>query len=375
MFCKAPFVGLTIDPQGYIALCCTSDRHYLKTHIEDVKDLNDFFLDKKMEQVREMFSTKKLSEVDLCKSCHNYDIGLKTELQAYDKFEPSNPLSIQYLEITTSNVCNLSCVMCTPYFSTKSNKLVGKKDSPWRTKHINTLSDESVNKIRKVLPYLKKFQIKGGEPFADKKNIMLLRELLQVNDTCLITINSNAHQIPKDYINIIKNMKNPLDIVASIDGTNEIYEWIRGGSFNTTVNSMERFVKETGRKFLLGSTITAFNFFNLKDIIIHFEHTNTSLIKSYAFTNIVNVPAWASPNMYPQEIIDENLLNHIKYFNYFQTRPTIAYKNLYYDLIEYQDDANKKIYAHQLKKYTEFFNSQRGIDITKYNPKLKLLIE
>ena len=59
MLCHAPFLGITVDPSGLLTLCCaTSDREYFKTHIDDVDDLQEFFLGDKYTHVRNIMKSE-----------------------------------------------------------------------------------------------------------------------------------------------------------------------------------------------------------------------------------------------------------------------------------------------------------------------------
>ena len=70
MLCKAPFLGLTIDPAGWLSLCCaTNDREYFSTKITDVEDLNKFFLGEEYEDIRKQMKRDGLGSVLQCVNC------------------------------------------------------------------------------------------------------------------------------------------------------------------------------------------------------------------------------------------------------------------------------------------------------------------
>ena len=45
--------------------------------------------------------------------------GDRSLIHTNKKFSIKNPIKLTYLEMTTSNVCNQTCVMCDSFFSTK----------------------------------------------------------------------------------------------------------------------------------------------------------------------------------------------------------------------------------------------------------------
>ena len=70
MLCKAPFLGLTIDPSGWLTLCCaTNNRQYFKTRVQDVEDLNDFFLGEEYEHLRKQMKSDGLGSISQCVGC------------------------------------------------------------------------------------------------------------------------------------------------------------------------------------------------------------------------------------------------------------------------------------------------------------------
>ena len=217
MLCEAPFLGITIDPAGNINMCCnTMDRQQFDTKITDIDDLEKFFKGKQYERLRKKMANLGMERIKNCEVCWIVNQGREAEVTNYHRrakdiaqggiprlsapnphksFKIEDPVELQYLEMTTSNVCNQTCVMCDSFFSTKWKKI---EHNFKRTVHPTfSMSDESVDKILKVLPKLKILQIKGGEPFADKNNLKILTKLALVNPDLRVRF-STSH--PKDMV-------------------------------------------------------------------------------------------------------------------------------------------------------------------------------
>ena len=293
MLCNAPFLGLTIDPSGWLTLCCnTTDREYFKSNIADIDDLTEFFLSDKYEDIREKMKTVGMLGIAQCKNCWHAVDGLFDEIHNYNQKSYTEPLKIRYLELTTSNVCNQTCVTCSSYFSSKWRSLepkFGRQASP-----ASYLKSDSIEKILKVLPDLKYLQIKGGEPFADKNNLKILQELSEVNPDCEVILTSNFQSINDEWWPILKKLKN-ISAGASIDGVGESYDWIRGGNFNQTVQNMQRFKYETGNRVVINVCVSLYNIFILKQIYDFFF--DKSYVSNVIFNNIVTSPYMLSPNI------------------------------------------------------------------------------
>ena len=357
MLCNAPFLGLTIDPSGWLTLCCnTTDREYFKSNISDIDDLTEFFLSDEYQYIRDKMNSDGMLGIDQCKNCWAAADGFFNEIHNYNKKSFTEPLKIRYLELTTSNVCNQTCVTCSSYFSSKWRSLEPKFDRP--VSPASYLKSSSINKILKVLPGLEYLQIKGGEPFADKNNLKILKELASVNPNCEVILTSNFQNINDDWWPILKKLKN-ISAGASIDGIGESYNWIRGGDFESTLNNMQRFKYETGNQVAINVCVSIYNIFILKQIYDFFVD------KSYAscviFNNIVVYPDMLSPKLLTIGELD------------------IALKKFGNDSNNLLGNIRKMELNHSTMlrekfiKHTNTMNSIRGVNIFDIQPELDFL--
>lgn len=338
MLCQAPFLGITIDPAGWLTLCCaTSNREYFKSKITDVKDLNDFFQGEEYNYIRKQMQESGLGSISQCVNCWGSLNGKWTEADNYNSKHFDKPLKIQYLELTTSNTCNQTCVTCSSYFSSKWRKIekeFGRKASP--SYH---LSDDSINKIFKVLPDLKYLQIKGGEPFADKNNLRILKELAAVNPTCELIITSNFQHIPDEWFDVLGLLKN-IKVGASIDGINESYDWIRGGSFHKTVANMEKFYKITDVPVIINTCVSLYNISILSDIDNYFK--DKEYVGHILFNNMVEYPEHLSINlMKKSKILGLVGIRDEKFNNIRSVKPALQEEALLKRFFQHTETMNK----------------------------------
>ena len=52
---------------------------------------------------------------------------------------------------------------------------------------------------------------------------------------------------------------NEVHIQASIDGVGSLYDWIRCGNFDKTINNINRYHVHSGRKVVIVSTVSVYN--------------------------------------------------------------------------------------------------------------------
>ena len=163
-----------------------------------------------------------------------------------------------YLDISFGNTCDLDCVMCSNNFSSKWNKIIEKKPkglnflTSKNERYTHSLSYDEIDHLIDSMPDLKYVTIKGGEPFYDKKSLYFIDKVAERNINFRVVTNG----VNPNW-KIVEKIKN-LDLVMSVDGIFEIYEWIRGTSFSNLVENYKRFRNITD-KMSINFTVTAFN--------------------------------------------------------------------------------------------------------------------
>lgn len=359
MLCEAPYLGITIDQQGNINMCCnTMDREQFGVKISDVDNLEKFFLGKQYNRLRKQMSTVGMEGIKNCEVCWIVNQGLEAEITNYHRrarqIQP-RALKLQYLEMTTSNICNQTCVMCDSFFSTKWRKI---------EHHFNrgvnptfAMSEKSVDKILDILPSLKILQIKGGEPFADKNNLKILTRLVEVNPDCRVILVSNFHHIPDEWWPVLMALKN-LQVGASIDGTEETYDWIRGGSFSQTVDNIQEFNRLVNCPggFSVNMCISIYNLYNIKATQEYFKDYTCNVY------NVVQSPMHLSPS-----IVSKDKLQKIIEDEYGDDKTNVSPNLLNINYV-IDKDLVDKFYNH-----TKTMNMIRGFDIYDIEPRLRTI--
>lgn len=321
--CKAPFVGMTIDPQGGIELCCNTGGvgKTFGTNIEDVDDLEEFFKGKSYQVIRDQFEQSGWETNPACINCVKQKANNQwVNLEYYDEHfledytEYREDLKIRFLEITPSNICNQSCSTCSSYFSTNRGK-VEKQIFGQSSYGTSKLSDSSIDKIKRLVPQLEHIMIKGGEPFADRTNYFILKELLDTNPNCSVHLVSNMHKIPEDFLSLLSDLRkqgNKFLISASIDGTGELYEWIRGTKFVDTLQTMKDCYLVTREPMGINVCVSMYNVLRLNEIR---EYFSKGIWKRIVFrmdmSNKVIMPDYAIPNF--ETLSDDRKEYAVKY--------------------------------------------------------------
>lgn len=328
MRCLVPETGLTINPLGEIVLCCAGD-NVAVSHIKDIEDVEEFFNSNVYNDIRYNFKNNNYPpQCDVC-VIHN-KAGRIARFDSYNRFEfPTHEEDIQkdsrpirFLEITTSNICNQMCVTCSGKYSSKwapYEQMAIDSGLPWRNENhkfhtaMYKMTDGDVDKILKIVPGLQHLTIKGGEPFADPNNIKILQRLADTNPNCRVEICTNFQLVTNTVIDLLHRLTE-VHIQASIDGVNEMYDWIRGGNFKRTVNNIKRYHAVAGRKPVIVSTISIYNWMHLPELIDFWKDIEG--IDRISMANLVTFPKYCSPLYLHQRHIQEGLNN---FFNYLKS--------------------------------------------------------
>ena len=225
--CPASRKSILINPDGKLRMCCT-DRYHMREHISEIDDLEKYFYSDRMKEIRHKMDKEGI-DYEPCHECKSGRASFVMDGYINRHKKDPSTVNIEYVEITPSNICTQTCVMCIPEYSSKLTSL-------WKKNNISNyknyvMPEKDFNKILKIVPMATTVFLKGGEPFADVRNLRILNKLAEVNPYCNVSIVSNMHTITPESMQIIKKIPN-LKVYASIDGVGKVYDWIRGGNFN-----------------------------------------------------------------------------------------------------------------------------------------------
>ena len=122
-FCILPFVHLHVNEKNDIKLCCIADNRGVKKYTKEF----DFANDPDMQEIRRKILAGE--RVDHCSNCYEFEDGNADSSRLRDTDEWQHKLSLEnyedvttdlvYYDIRNDNLCNLSCRMCNPQFSSQ----------------------------------------------------------------------------------------------------------------------------------------------------------------------------------------------------------------------------------------------------------------
>ncbi len=280
--CFLPLNALAIHPQGNKNFCLTSS---LVTAPEDSE-----FVAQRLE-VHNKLARGEWPQS--CRSCQRQeDLNLQSrrmktwqrKTQIYGKntldsltIDQSQP-ALRHLEVSFSNICNLQCAMCSSEFSSSwisdDNKAVQMglafRDFTRSFQKIRRISKVEVDRLLEQAHEIDLLIIKGGEPTRDPQCLEFLERLTMLRPENLpnIFLQTNGTRPPQEWLPQLQGFQ--LEVGFSIDGWGDIYEWIRGSSFDKVLEHF-RFLNAQPQVSALSIdfTLSAFNCFHFPEFLRH----------------------------------------------------------------------------------------------------------
>lgn len=407
-FCIAPWLRLTVTPEGNLRPCCDFDgvvgnikKRSLKAEYNSPRfqNLRKTILSGRIhpgcascfEKKRNIGESVRQSTL---KWANRWSIeksidGLKVKTTTSD---------IKWLDIRLSNTCNLKCRHCYPHLSSQwlhelkamqpvncnNNKIIAswlnhsykfnKKETNLPTNIINDIIEE-------IGQNLKRIEFKGGEPFFNNEIYHFLDNLYKKvsvsnNQPDLIFV-TNGSVFLKN-INVLEKFTN-VKINFSIEGVGKAYSYIRGGR-NVDLDNLKKNViladalPNTTTSFRI--TIMAYNIFEIPKMLEWiFALSLKKMNQKIGIENYVVEPKFLRVAVIPLEIRLAAQRNLEKFITKLPPE-TISESNItFMKSLGEHDEAWSKKYLSSFIEYTRLFDKVRGESVVKSIPELKSIFK
>lgn len=263
-----PWKSVKIDVEGAIKPCCS-----YAGSLGTFESTDDIFKYLEGSGLSELKARMQRGEyVHECRDCDSEEASgiVSIRENSVDRYpEPSD--SIEELEISVTNVCNMVCVMCSPRFSSKwhavEKDLIEKLSwpAPTQTRGRRLMLDaNSFDDLRPILSDLTKLRIIGGEPFANPALLHLFAIWRERCPDKMLSITTNVSLISNEHIEAMRGLKG-IELSCSIDGLGDTFEWIRGVKWEK-IEAILFKLKAAEIFFKIEPTIQLVNAFNVLDL-------------------------------------------------------------------------------------------------------------
>lgn len=367
--CSLPFNSISVDPTGRLRPCCNADTGVFP------EDINVISVDRIINNPSIQGLRKSLLnniKDPMCNRCWkmeavgnqsfrniaNVDSDHGITSISPDRFtETIDYSNIRYLDITLGNKCNLACRMCHP----GSSSLVAKQyielgypfDSAPMLEFDRTGKDKILELITNAVN-LSSIYLLGGEPLINEFHDEIIELLIKIGKAKDVTLHysTNLHTDVEKHLERWANFK-LVEISVSIDGSEEVYEYIRWpGSWKKVYGNLKKVcdIAHNDRRIVAGVAITAqnLNVGNIPTLINTIQDIGE--LVSYYFipvtgcNNIEYTPIYILENAMRQLLELRDPYNRIsELMNYYKKAVTVK----------------SSVTAHDVEK---FFNRQRDFD-------------
>jgi radical SAM protein with 4Fe4S-binding SPASM domain len=400
--CVAPWHSLTIEWDGEVYADAVAFKPYGSIY---ENTLSELWQSKRAVELRKTWS-KGIPDNEICNSCIRKEqtVGssrrqyfyrnLPSELLKTATYDPNEKPNIWYLEINSSNKCNLKCRMCNGQVSSswvKEEKQLAKITPSWMPKRkIGKYSKVDFDVIKNVLEkkeYFKDLQflkLTGGEPLMEEQNYQLMEQFIEwdIAKNIMLDINTNGTFMNERLVNIVKHFK-LVKLHISLEGTGELYQYIRGGE-NFTLDQLEtnilEFNKLPNTVIIYTVTVQIYNIFNIVDIWDWYLNIRKPTNEIY-FKNVVVNPPHLNfqilPNKLKLKAYETMKKANLPQGDYTDindvTQGDIGFSNIIKNL-QNLDTYNEK-HLKEFVQFTKDIDSLRKTDVRKIIPQLSELFE
>lgn len=303
-----------------------------------------------------------------CKKCYveekNYRPSLRSNMNAVIDLKQSDCdaqfNSVQYLELSIDNICNLQCKMCDSKFS---SRLVGR--DRFLGNPVHKKLEPNYEKLRNLdLSKLTRIKLLGGEPFITPNFEQFLDFISAHVDVrqVYLDINTNATAIPSADIIYKLNRFGFLEFNVSLDSyslSNNYQRW--GSDYLQVFSNVKQYENLFDKKYIAYhstiSMLTANNLAHTVNILhdLHGYHISIDFVRSPEFLCMLY-----APSNYIDWVLTANKSNSVAY-----SVTSNFLKDAVYDPVIWQEFINTT------RKLDEYYNTK----LADYNPELAAFLE
>jgi MoaA/NifB/PqqE/SkfB family radical SAM enzyme len=290
-FCILPWVHLHVMPDSTITPCCISP-------------YNNIYGDGNKQSLKEILNSEKFKLLrnnmlhnipsEGCQRCYELEdsgfISLRNEMNTglaeylpviKDTLEDGSikEISLKYLDIRFSNLCNFKCRGCGPTLSSAwyedHQALHNYSSNEKKLKSISVNSPTFWNELKSLVPFADVIYFGGGEPLITKEHFEILSLLIKLERFHVkLRYNTNLSQINYGPYNLFE-MWSKFDSVTlsiSLDDIGLRAEYFRHGTKWEVIekNILSLMVQAPKIERYINCTVNIMNVYFLPEIYQHF---------------------------------------------------------------------------------------------------------
>ena len=315
-FCMLPFMHIYGTAGGNIVPCCEAQEVPLNKPGETA--LESWNNENYKELRRALAEDERPERCNVC--WHLEDSGIVSNRQQWEKDnwkDFSDIISVNddysvnnkpmWVELKVSNFCNLKCIMCSTHSSYKRVKdldIIKKYTKDGYETRLLRPTDlfASLNEWPDLWDNVHTLQFTGGEPIINQEHYDLLEGIpTEVKSKIKLRYATNISHIKfkkYDLVEMWRQFKH-VNIKVSMDGVNEVYNYIRqDGDWDTVYNNMLVLNAEPTIDLAVGITVQSHNIYHMPEFYQFWKESPIDL--KFITANVLQTPKYLRPNLWPQ---------------------------------------------------------------------------
>jgi len=384
--CLAPWYSIYIG-EMYVKPCClwstntNADLHKWS----DLQDIENMWNSEEIQRARQGFLDGIFP-----KQCHNclqkivprknwldQKIGNYKDEKDLTLTPPLKPIQVDF---QLGNKCNLQCMTCGSWGScnwaeddAKLNEI--NKDFDRLPLPDYNLDVSKFKDCKEMFEKIARFDFKGGEPMVQNSMIEMIENLVEWGyaPKIILAYVTNGSYINEKIIELWHSFKE-VRLILSVDGTFELFKYIRGYNFGKLVENLSVYDEIENVKGLYNVTVSTYNFLDIGKIN---NWIMTRTFKRFPCfysggelsfeTNVVN-PPYLDVKILPR-IYKQKALENVKYYNHSNTSNFVKWIESIIDIP--RNEKMLKLFV----SFTKYMDKKRGTDFLNIKPEYTDLFE
>lgn len=397
-WCSLAWNYYYVGPDGDFRPCCRFNLNEVPESMKMNGDatLQNLFNSSFMEKMRE--SMQRSEKSPGCIKCYDEEkAGLSESYRQISnrqnhlvsKIDLQRP-KVQFLELSYSNLCNIQCRTCTPYFSSAWTKqwkklqekgVVGQDRQCVEESTIPGIKSIDLSLLEPHLSDLRRIKFTGGEPLLIKQNRELLQRLVKMGVSDKVELNYSTNLTIEPDAELIETWKHfrHIEIAASLDGIGPVIEYVRYPTKWPKVERvLDRFFQASYEMSLdigLRSAVSVYNVFSLPETMQWWvDQINHKFVRPFDDKSWINPsqiyrPLYLSVKVLPKkqkELVQE------KFHSYFSEPYLQRFLNQIESVMLSEDHSHL---VPEFRNYTVALDKIRGESFAAICPEFSDLIE
>ena len=369
-YCALPFRGMQIWTDGSLKPCCMYNQDLHVGKIYNINEYNEWWSNGLTTLRNNFIEQKPPASCSLCFNKTFQNSGVRVNVNNWmvnNQVDFTISETPEHIDITFGNVCNLKCIMCSSFSSSKIEAEYQQHKQKYNSIGIIQPAMPKLNKwwedskiLEQVLHIISKakyINFSGGEPLLTPQIVDMLKVTPK---NCQVEINTNLTKLTNEHIDCLRKF-DLARISISLDGVGPHHEYVR---YDSNWSEIENNINK-----LFGA--------NIKNLEIAFsyilQHTSIYTFPSFwnymkDFTNRIRISE-VVPNTHKDNLMTINSAHPTDVSKFQQW--LIHNPNKYSNILEtWIDNYKFDLQSHnEFKQYMSTIDQIRGCDFVKtFNP-------